>query len=499
LWVMPHAPGALTFLAQMSPILDYLSKIPVNHCVRIHLKFKKESPPESIIERLRLQEYLFLRASQDDAAFSFYFGKYNENSDINRETFIRLVPLPVIRGFSKRVDDCSKGHFCASNINTLRFMAAIWCTETETLFSGHDENTELKTVQATASFKASFDAFIAKQTVTSFLQEMLEQCVDTANSVREKDGFKKWHIDSKYVVTQADSPSSPPATDKENKYLYEECVKILIEKRARDVANGRAKKFLTVQKIVSILKKTDMFEDDVIPTDSVIAENITQTQAWKDRKHYFAFLLKSAEDPIGPNQQQAATDQDVPETAEMLLASFLKEFREKDAATQEKLREIEVAVKKNTAAREEDTTDTKSANNAKATKKPATAKKPKKGTPPIKNRGKEYEGRKTAAVKYAIDNPGINKNIIEQKYDLSPRTLSRKSVKTMIENGRELAINAKKVLSKKEEIEFRVNNKTDDEYTKRKRKPAKPLTKEEFESKKLEKLATEFLKQVEKR
>ena len=62
IWVVPHAPGALTFLAQRSPKLDYLSRVPVNHCVRLQLWFEKESLLDSEIERLRFREELFQRA-----------------------------------------------------------------------------------------------------------------------------------------------------------------------------------------------------------------------------------------------------------------------------------------------------------------------------------------------------------------------------------------------------------------------------------------------------
>jgi hypothetical protein len=138
-------------------------------------------------------------------------------------------------------------------------------------------------------------------------------------------------------------------------------------------------------------------------------------------------------------------------------------------------------------------TETGLANNAKTTKQLAAEKKPKEKTPQTRNSGKEYEGRKMAAVNYAIEHPGVTKMLIESKYELTEKTLSREPLKSMIKKGRELTINPKKAISKNEEIEFRANNKPAD--TKRKRR--KPLTKEEIESKKLDKLADELMQQAE--
>ena len=396
LWVVPHQPEALTFLAQKSPKLDYLSKLPVNHCVRIRLEFEKESPLESEIERLRLQEELFQRASQYDATFSFYTEKYEKNSALYEESFIRLVPLFALWSFLERIDDdCSKVHSCASNMNTLRLMAAIWSTEAP--FSEHfEDDTDLDTVEKTVSIKAFFNTFIPTQTPTPFQQEVLDECVDIANSVREEEDCKKWNIESKYVVTLAETPT----TDQKSKLVYEECVKILIEARARNVICGLEKGLFTVKEMVSLLKESDMFEDSVVPKDSEIAKSITQTQAWKDRKDYFAFLQKSAVKPIRFPQQQVAIDRDVlvkaikiyQDSSERVDAlpnvnidginsAVQKAIREHAEAMLDpvlkKLQAIEVAVNKKNVDRENDAAETESTNDAKATKPKSKSAQPK--------------------------------------------------------------------------------------------------------------------------
>ena len=136
---------------------------------------------------------------------------------------------------------------------------------------------------------------------------------------------------------------------------------------------------------------------------------------------------------------------------------------------------------------------TKSANDAKAAKQPAKDEKPGEKPPKTRNSGEEFEGRKMAAVKYAIDNPGITIKLIESKYDLSERTLSREPYAQMIKKGRKFTINQREAISKENEIEFRAENKRGG--TKRKR--GKPLTKVERESKELDKLADDFLRQAE--
>jgi hypothetical protein len=121
------------------------------------------------------------------------------------------------------------------------------------------------------------------------------------------------------------------------------------------------------------------------------------------------------------------------------------------------------------------------------------AEKPEEKTPPTRNSGEEFDGRKMAAVKYAIENLGITKDVIEIKYDLSPKTLSRKPYAQMIKNGREFTINQRETISKEDEIEFHQEKQLDDT----KGKPRKPLTKDEVESKKLDKLADDFLRLAE--
>ena len=142
---------------------------------------------------------------------------------------------------------------------------------------------------------------------------------------------------------------------------------------------------------------------------------------------------------------------------------------------------------------QKDTRKAASANDPKVTKQPAMEEKPKEKTPPTRNSGEEFEGRKMAAVKYAIENPGIPKNYIESKYNLPQKTLSREPLKSLIKKGRETTIKPKKAVSEEEKIEFHQENKPAD--TKRKRRT--PLTKEEIESKKLDKLADDFLQQAE--
>ena len=97
----------------------------------------------------------------------------------------------------------------------------------------------------------------------------------------------------------AEQPSSETTNEDASlgQSKYDDLVEAMVEQSIKDVVAGKAKKLISNEEIVEVLKKSSIFEDGKVPKDSSIKKGIERNSAWKNRKK--ALAKKRQEEGLG--------------------------------------------------------------------------------------------------------------------------------------------------------------------------------------------------------
>jgi hypothetical protein len=186
--VIPRTPAALSFLAQVSPNLQFFSHIPLNQSVRIF--------PESIKEKQRILEALTSCESQENFGFELHYDPLKKDSLKRYRSFVELVSLETLMDMWQRTGCCVQGQL-------LKRTAGIWVVETlEKNIIDTSVMDFYKKLGKNVSPENMGEAFRSKvlhnktyiSTFSLRQLEVLEECVDIANIIkgesRKKNRYK---------------------------------------------------------------------------------------------------------------------------------------------------------------------------------------------------------------------------------------------------------------------------------------------------------------------
>jgi len=186
--VIPRTPAALSFLAQVSPNLQFFSHIPLNQSVRIY--------PESIKEKQRILEILTSCESQEKFGFELHYNPLKRDSAKRYRSLVELVSLETLMDMWQRTG-------CRIRGQLLRRTAGIWVVETlekniiDTSVRDFDKKLG-KNVSPEKMGEAFRSKVLENKTCIATFSlrqlEILEECVDIANIVkgesRKKNRYK---------------------------------------------------------------------------------------------------------------------------------------------------------------------------------------------------------------------------------------------------------------------------------------------------------------------
>lgn len=199
--LMPHEPGALDFLANISPRLNFLSQVLPNNCVKIR--------PESEEEKQRILAELFPRATQGSPDFSSsYRPDKIEVAPKAHRSFVQLLPLRTLTDIWQRVG-------CDPGMDPFRLTAAVWFGETLCGSTFRSSGSTCGQEETELIFKSSIDDQIDQ--VTPRQLDVLVKCVDIVNGIRKAAGCEDWNIENKYEGVAASTPSLRPVDEAQAK------------------------------------------------------------------------------------------------------------------------------------------------------------------------------------------------------------------------------------------------------------------------------------------
>jgi len=262
--VIPRTPAALSFLAQVSPNLQFFSHIPLNQSVRIY--------PESIKEKQRILEALTSCESQENFGFELHYNPHKNDSPRRFRSLVELVSLETLMDMWQRTG-------CRVRGQLLRRTAGIWIIETleKNIIDTSVRDLDKK-IGKNVSPESIGEAFRSKvlhnktyiSTFSLRQLEVLEECVDITNIVkgesRKKNRYKVAKRKRLYKVFNKNrirhrnrvDPKVEPLTAKEEKQKLTrrntpsriEDVKKIVETYWKKVINGElvTKKDVATQK-----------------------------------------------------------------------------------------------------------------------------------------------------------------------------------------------------------------------------------------------------------
>jgi hypothetical protein len=202
--IMPNKPGALDFLVQLSPDLEFLAHAPLDQFVKIQPKTKEEEQ--------RILAELMPRAAGSAPDFcSRYVPNVLRSSKADR-SFVELLPLYTLEDIWQRV-----GY--DPNMDVLRHTAAVWFCETLCGSTFNSSGGGCSPEETELIFRSSIDEQIFQITLRQ--RVAMEKSVGIVNSIREAEGNKDRNLENKYRVAVSGGavpvPEPPPTTKRQPK------------------------------------------------------------------------------------------------------------------------------------------------------------------------------------------------------------------------------------------------------------------------------------------
>jgi len=144
--------------------------------------------------------------------------------------------------------------------------------------------------------KMSLEVMLDKHDfLTDEQKKILDIALHIANTIRMADGCGDKNIVRQKQRKKGENEDGSAGGETEtSKSKYRDFVRALVGQRIEDIVEERETKFHQIKEIISMLKKSDVFDGGDVPPDSAIRRGIGRVPEWKTRKKALAEARQKA-------------------------------------------------------------------------------------------------------------------------------------------------------------------------------------------------------------